>query len=238
MITVRRASERGAFNFGWLDTRHTFSFGRYFDERWTGFGALRVLNEDRVRPGRGFDTHGHRDMEIVSIVLSGAIEHRDSLGTHGVIRPGEVQRMSAGRGVLHSEHNASRSEPAHFLQIWIDPSERGIDPSYEQRAFPPEQRRNRLRVLVAPSDEAAKAGTLSIHQDARMLSAALEPGASVRHDLGSMRRAWLHVVSGRVRLEGNELEAGDGAGIENEGSIEISGASPSEVLVIDLPNPG
>ncbi len=235
MISVRRSEERGRFDFGWLDTRHTFSFGRYYDEQWVGFGALCVFNEDRVQPGRGFDTHAHRDMEIISYVLSGALEHKDSLGTHGVIRPGDVQRMSAGRGVMHSEFNASRTEPVHFLQIWIEPSERGIEPSYEQNAFAAAGRHNTLRLFVAPAAEAKGSGAVTIHQDARLLDAVLDSGASVRHAIGPGRRAWAQVLSGSVRLNGHELRAGDGAGFAEEATIGIEATSPGEVLVIDLP---
>src|SRR5919206_2650347 len=180
MITLRPAAERGAENLGWLDSRHTFSFGHYYDPKHMGFGPLRVINEDRVRGGAGFATHGHRDMEIISYVLEGALEHKDSIGTGSVIRPGDVQRMSAGTGIVHSEFNASRSEPVHFLQIWIIPERAGLAPGYEQKTFPVEERRNRLR-LVASRD--GRDGSLTVHQDVGLYASLLDPGGTARLEL-------------------------------------------------------
>lgn len=235
MITLRPSASRGSFDFGWLDTRHTFSFGEYHDPAYMGFGPLRVINEDRVAPGKGFGSHPHRDMEIVSIVLSGALEHRDSLGTHGVIRPGEVQRITAGRGVVHSEFNASASEPVHFLQVWIMPRQRGLTPGYEQRAFAESERVNRFATL-ASADGAE--GSIRIEQDARILRATLEPGRSAAVELGAGRLAWVHVVSGRVEVASHTLGPGDAAGIEREARVEVRaavGGERADVLVFDLP---
>jgi redox-sensitive bicupin YhaK (pirin superfamily) len=231
MITVRQAKDRGHFNFGWLDTSHTFSFGDYYDPRFMGFRALRVINEDRVAPGRGFPTHGHRDMEIITYVLEGGLEHRDSLGTGSVIRPGEVQRMSAGRGVRHSESNPSESESVHLLQIWILPDEEGIEPSYEQKAHADEEKRGRLRLVASPdgSDESVR-----IHQDARLYAALLEPGQEVVHQLGPERHAWLQVARGAVALNDRPLKQGDGAALSREQSVRIVGTEPAEVLLFDL----
>src|SRR5262245_7575773 len=206
MLAIRRSEERGHFDMGWLDTRHTFSFGEYYDPRFLGFSALRVINEDRVRPGGGFPTHGHRDMEIVTYVLDGALEHKDSLGTGSVIRPGDVQRMSAGTGVRHSEFNASRAEPVHFPQIWILARSSGIAPGYEQRSFG-DERRGKLR-LVASAD--GRDGSLTIHQDAAIWAAILDGGQAVAHRFAASRRGWLQVARGRVTLDGTALEAGDG----------------------------
>ena len=213
MITVRRSSERGHFDHGWLDTRHTFSFADYRDPRHMGFRSLRVLNEDRVRPGQGFATHGHRDMEIVSVVLEGALSHRDSMGNGSVIRPGDVQRMTAGTGVRHSEFNPSPSEPVHFLQIWILPDREGLSPGYEQKHVPPEERRDRLRLLASPD---GADGSLTVHQDARIYATALGPGAEVRHRIAPGRHAWVQVTGGALDLNGVPLEAGDGAAVSGE----------------------
>lgn len=231
MIRVRRADERGHEDHGWLDTRHTFSFGGYLDPDHMGFRTLRVLNDDRVAPGRGFGTHPHRDMEIVTYPLEGAIEHRDSLGTGSVIRPGEVQRMSAGTGVRHSELNHSAKEPLHFLQIWIEPRERGLAPSYEQREFPDEERRGRLRPIATPD---GRDGSLTIHQDAEILDALLEPGEEARHRIAPGRHAWVHVARGRVELNGRELGEGDGAAASEEGELTLRGVDRADVLVFDL----
>jgi redox-sensitive bicupin YhaK (pirin superfamily) len=235
MITTRPARERGHFDHGWLDTSHTFSFADYHDPRQMGFSVLRVINEDRVAPGQGFGTHGHRDMEILTYPLEGALEHRDSIGTGSVIRPGELQRMSAGTGVMHSEFNASRGEPVHFLQIWIVPAQRGLKPSYEQRAFSRDERRDVLKLVAAPESEAAAAGALTIHQDARLYAGLLSDGATVRHRLAPGRRAWLQVARGRVVLGGSELGAGDGAAIEKEEELSIAGKGEAEILLFDLP---
>jgi quercetin 2,3-dioxygenase len=227
MITVRKAADRGQFDHGWLDTRHTFSFADYYDDDFMGFRSLRVINEDRVKPGRGFGTHGHRDMEIISYVLEGALGHRDSTGGDGVLRPGEVQRMSAGTGVRHSEMNASDSETTHFLQIWILPERNGIAPGYEQKDFP--DREGRLR-LVASHD--GRDGSLTIHQDVDLFAAQLD-GQPLSHDFKPGRYGWLQVARGSVTVNGIELSAGDGAAIEGESSLTISGKG-AEVLLFDL----
>src|SRR5215212_4223284 len=199
MIRVRKASERGHFNHGWLDTYHTFSFGRYYDPRQMGFRALRVINEDRVRPGRGFGTHPHEDMEIVTYVLDGALAHRDSLGTGSTIRPGELQRMTAGTGITHSEFNPSATEPVHLYQIWLLPEREGLEPSYEQKAFPEAGRRNRLRLVASPD---GAEGSLAIRQDARLYLATLDGGRWILHDLAPSRHAWLQVLRGGVDVNG------------------------------------
>ncbi|PYQ49945.1 MAG: quercetin 2,3-dioxygenase [Acidobacteria bacterium] len=231
MITLRRAAERGRFDFGWLDTRHTFSFGEYYDPEHMGFRQLRVINEDRVAPGEGFPTHGHRDMEILSYVLEGGLQHRDSLGTGSVIRPGDVQRMSAGTGVTHSEFNASRAEPVHFLQIWILPERRSLPPGYEQKAFPESERRGSLR-LIASGD--ARQGSLTIHQDVDVYSGLLAPGETVRHPLRPGRHAWVQIARGVVGLDGQTLAAGDGAALSDETAVDLAAREDSEVLVFDL----
>ena len=233
MITIRRAEERGHADHGWLDTRHTFSFAEYHDPAHMGFGDLRVINEDRVQPGAGFGTHGHRDMEIVSYVLEGELAHRDSMGNGSTIRPGEVQRMSAGTGVRHSETNPSREQPVHFLQIWILPSEEGLAPGYEQKAFPADERRGRLRLVASPD---GRDGSVTIHQDARVSMALLAEGERVRHEIAKGRRAWLHVARGEVTVNGTRLRAGDGAAVEREAALDIAGAgtAEAEVLVFDL----
>jgi hypothetical protein len=231
MITVRRSADRGHFDHGWLDTRHTFSFAGYRDPRFMGFRSLRVLNEDRVEPGQGFGEHPHRDMEIVSYVLSGALAHRDSLGNGSTIRRGDVQRMTAGTGVVHAEFNASAVEPVHFLQIWILPERAGLAPGYEQRAFPDAEKGGRLR-LVASRDGAE--GSLTVHQDARILATLLAPGEEVRHPLAPGRHAWVQVVSGEVEVEGERLSAGDGAAISSAPEVAIRGVRDAEVLLLDL----
>lgn len=231
MIAVRPASERGHADHGWLDTRHTFSFASYHDPRHMGFRSLRVINEDRVQPAEGFGTHAHRDMEILTWVLEGALEHKDSMGNGSVIRPGDLQRMSAGTGVTHSEFNPSREAPVHFLQIWLLPRERGLPPGYEQRRFPQEARRGRLR-LIAAGD--GREGAVTIHQDADVWTALLQPGESVHHALAPGRHAWLHVARGAVSLNGSTLGAGDGAAVSDESALEITGAAGAEVLLFDL----
>ena len=231
MLTVRLADDRGHFDHGWLDTRHTFSFAEYRDPNHMGFRTLRVLNEDRVQPGAGFPTHAHRDMEILSYVLSGRLAHRDSLGNGSVIVPGEVQRMTAGSGVTHSEANPSDEEPVHFLQIWIIPERTGLAPGYEQRAFPEAERRGRLR-LVASRDGAE--GSLTVHQDVRVFAGSFERGESATHRLARGRHAWLQVARGQVRVNGQQLSAGDGAGISGEPEIRVEGALRGEVLFFDL----
>ena len=231
MITLRPSAERGHANHGWLDTYHTFSFDTYHDPEHMGFRSLRVINEDQVAGGKGFPTHGHRDMEIVTYVLEGALQHQDSMGNGGVIRPGEVQRMSAGTGVTHSEFNPSPEAGVHFLQIWLLPRERGLPPGYEQKRFPQEERRGRLR-LVAAGD--GRDGAVTIHQDADVWTALLEPGESVRHALVPGRYAWLHVAQGAVSLNGSTLGAGDGAAVSDEAALEIAGATDAEVMLCDM----
>ena len=227
MIRIRKAADRGHFDHGWLDTNHTFSFADYYDPDFMGYRALRVINEDRVQPGRGFGTHSHRDMEIVTYVLEGALAHRDSMGTGSTIRPGEIQRMSAGTGVLHSEMNASGDEVVHFLQIWILPERRGIQPGYEQKTIPPDP--GKLRLIGSPD---GGEGSLTIHQDARLFSAALSKGQTIRYDLPEGRYAWLQVARGTVELNGKKLHAGDGASIEDEKSLNVGGEG--EFLLFDL----
>ncbi len=233
MITLRRHDERGRFDHGWLDTRHTFSFAEYHDDAHMGFRALRVVNEDRVRPGQGFPAHGHRDMEIVSYVLEGALAHEDSTGGKGVLRPGEVQRMSAGTGVRHSEFNGSRDEPLHFLQIWILPDRAGHRPSYEQRPFPDAEKRGRLRLLASPD---GADGSLTIHQDTRLYATILSGSESVRHALEPGRHAWVQVARGELGVNGNALRAGDGAALSGEAEVVLaaSGSGPAEALLFDL----
>jgi len=232
MVELRRADNRGHANHGWLDSYHTFSFADYVDPEQMGFSVLRVINEDRVAPGAGFPTHGHRDMEIVSYVLEGALEHKDSLGTGSVIRPGDVQRMSAGTGVRHSEFNASPSEPVHFLQIWILPKTAGIAPGYEQKHFAPADLIGRLRLIASPD---GREGSVTIHQDARLYAAKLDGTMSVAHALAAGRRAYVHVARGSVVFNGTPLAAGDGARIEKETLLQFDNGRAAEVLVFDLP---
>jgi redox-sensitive bicupin YhaK (pirin superfamily) len=231
MIAIRKAEERGRGDHGWLDSRHTFSFADYHDPGFMGFRSLRVINEDRVGPGQGFGTHPHRDMEIVSYVLAGALEHKDNMGTSSVIRPGEVQRMTAGSGVLHSEYNPSRTDPVHFLQIWILPEKRGLKPGYEQKAFPEEERRNQLR-LVASRD--GRDGSLTIHQDAELYTSLLQKGRKVGHALRHGRHAWVQVTRGGITLNGSAMSAGDGAAVSGEKSLELGASEDAEVLMFDL----
>ena len=231
MREIRPAAERGRTRLDWLDSRHSFSFGDYRDPGRMGFRALRVINEDRVEPGRGFDPHSHRDMEIVSYVLGGALEHRDSLGNGSQIRPGDVQRMSAGTGITHSEYNPSAAEPVHFLQIWLLPERGGLAPSYEQRHFAPAELRGGLR-LVASRD--GREESVRVHQDVRIYAALLEPGERASHALAPGRHAWLQVARGRVALGDAALAAGDGAALSGEPAVELVAAASSEVLVFDL----
>jgi redox-sensitive bicupin YhaK (pirin superfamily) len=231
MITVRRAEDRGHADHGWLDTNHTFSFASYFDPRHMGFRSLRVINDDTVAPGRGFGTHGHRDMEIISYVLEGALEHRDSMGTGSVIRPGDVQRMSAGTGVHHSEFNASKTEPVHFLQIWILPDEEGIEPGYEEKTFGDDAKRNQLRLIASPD---GRDGSVTIHADANVYATVLDPGREVSLDVGPDRHVWVHVARGYAVVNGERLGAGDGAAASGEGAITLVGEDEAEVLVFDL----
>ncbi len=230
-VVLRRAAERGRTRIDWLDSRHTFSFGEYHDPRHMGYGTLRVINDDRVEPGQGFATHGHRDMEIITYVLEGALAHRDSLGSGSVITPGEVQIMSAGTGITHSEFNHSEVEPVHFLQTWVVPAERGVAPRYAQRAFDPAELSGRLRVVVAPG---GPDGALDIHQDAHLLVGQLAAGDEVVHRLGAGRRAWLHVARGAVALGAAQLDAGDGAAVTGEPGITVRASGPAEILVFDL----
>jgi redox-sensitive bicupin YhaK (pirin superfamily) len=231
MMTVRPSKERGHAQHGWLDSRHTFSFADYHDPQQMGFRALRVINEDKVAPAQGFGTHPHRDMEIISYVLDGALQHKDSIGTGSVIRPGDVQRMSAGTGVAHSEFNASTSEPVHFLQIWLVPSQRGIKPSYEQKTFTPEQMKGRLRVVASPD---GRDGGVSIHSDVVLHAGRLGPGDSAEVALAAGRHAWVQVARGKVQVNGTELQAGDGAALANEDKVKIEGRDEAEVLLFDL----
>lgn len=231
MIQVRKALERGHFNHGWLDTYHTFSFDAYHDPAHMGFRSLRVINEDRVQPGRGFGTHGHRDMEIVTYVLEGKLEHRDSLGNGSMIRAGELQRMTAGTGVRHSEFNPSTSEPVHLYQIWLLPERKGLEPGYEQRRFDDEEKRNQFR-LVASTD--GRLDSLTIRQDAALYLATLEPGRRVTHTFHSGRFGWLQVLVGQVDANGMSLVEGDGAALSEVDKLEIGGTSRSEVMLFDL----
>lgn len=232
MITLRPAAERGYADHGWLDTWHTFSFAGYHDPAQMGWSVLRVINEDIVQPGKGFGTHGHRDMEILTWILDGALEHKDNLGNGATIRPGEAQRMSAGTGVMHSEFNPSQEQATHLLQIWIEPKVRGVKPGYEQTFFPPEERRGKLR-LVASND--GREGSVTIHQDAALYAALLAPGEPVRHILAPGRRAYLHVARGAVTLNSQSLRYGDGAKIADETDLEIAATQDAEILLFDLP---
>lgn len=232
MIRIRRAEDRGHFDYGWLDTRYTFSFGEYHDPEHMAFRSLRVINEDRVAPGQGFGAHPHRDMEIITYVMEGALAHRDSTGGQETLRPGEVQRMSAGTGIIHSEFNPSRTEPTHLLQIWIYPERRGVEPGYEQKAFPVESRRGRM-TLLASRDGAE--GSVRINQDARLYSAALDRGQSARHELAEGRHAWVQVARGSGTVNGIEVKAGDGVAISGERAVELVAAEDgSDLLVFDL----
>jgi hypothetical protein len=231
MLQVRRSDERGHAEHGWLHSRHTFSFADYHDPRFMGFRTLRVINEDAVEPGRGFGTHPHRDMEIVSYVIDGALEHKDSMGNGSIIRPGDVQRMSAGTGVTHSEFNPSPAERVHFLQIWLLPERPGLAPSYEQRTFPEAQRRNTLK-LVASND--GRDGSVTVHQDVALYATVLSPGASAELPLRPGRHAWVQVVRGRVDVNGTALAAGDGAALTDEPTVRLAASHETELLLFDL----
>jgi redox-sensitive bicupin YhaK (pirin superfamily) len=231
MIAVRRDGERGRTKIDWLDSRHTFSFGEYYDPERMGFRALRVINDDRVAPGGGFGTHPHRDMEIVTLVLDGALEHKDSLGTGSVIRPGDVQLMSAGAGIRHSEFNHSREEPVHFLQIWILPERKGLKPGYEQKSFAPKETRGTWRTVVAPESDD---GALAIHQDASLAVASLARGEQATYSLKPGRYAWVQVATGGVTLNGNPMRAGDGAAVGEETQLTVKATEASELLLFDL----
>jgi redox-sensitive bicupin YhaK (pirin superfamily) len=230
-MTIRPAKERGHADHGWLNSYHSFSFADYYDPAHMGFRSLRVINDDRVTPGQGFGTHPHRDMEIVSYVLEGSLAHKDSMGTGSVIRPGDVQRMSAGTGVLHSEFNASKSEPVHFMQIWLLPGERGIQPSYEQKTFGPEEKRGRLRVVASPD---AREGSVLLHTDAVLHAGLFGPGESAELALAKGRHSWVQVARGRVKVNGQELHEGDGAAFSDEPLVKVEGVDDAEVLVFDL----
>lgn len=232
MMTVRPREERGHADHGWLDSHHTFSFADYYDPRHMGFRTLRVINEDRVEPARGFGTHPHRDMEIISYVLEGGIQHRDSMGTGSVIRPGDVQRMSAGTGVTHSEFNASQTDPVHFLQIWLMPSRRGLSPSYEQKTFSAGEKQGRLRVVASPD---GREGSISVNTDATLYAGVFGGGERGALELSPGRHAWVQVARGSVRVNGTELREGDGAALSGESRVEVEGTSGGEVLVFDLP---
>jgi len=233
MLQIRKAGNRGVANFGWLDSRHTFSFGEYHHPEHMGFGPLRVINEDRVSPGQGFGTHAHRDMDIISYVLEGALEHKDSIGTGSVIRPGDVQVMSAGTGIRHSEFNHSKSDPVHFLQIWVIPDREGIAPRYEQKSFTDADKRGRL-CLVGSAD--GRDGSVVIHQDVELFAALLGAGNELSHEVAPGRRSWLQVLRGAVSLNGRELDAGDGAAAERESKLLIKGRGDGgEILLFDLP---
>ena len=231
MIQIRRAVHRGHANHGWLDTYHTFSFATYHDPEYKGFRSLRVMNEDFVEPGKGFGTHPHYDMEIVTYVLEGALEHKDSMGNGEVLRPGEFQRMSAGTGITHSEFNPSDTEPVHLYQIWLLPERKGIEPSYEQKRFPELERHNQLRLVASRN---ADDGSLLIHQDARIYLSSLDAGKVVVHDLGLGRRAWLQVLRGSVILDGHRLETSDGAAVGEQSSVKIKATDEAEIMLFDL----
>ena len=231
MIRIRKAGERGHARHGWLESFHTFSFAGYHDPRQMGFRDLRVINEDRVEPRRGFDPHSHRDMEIISYVLEGALAHRDSLGNGSTIRPGEVQLMRAGTGVTHSEYNDSEAERVHFLQIWILPAEQGLEPAYAQKHFPEQDREGRLRLVVSPD---ASEGSLRIAQDVSLYASLLRDGDRLEYALRPGRHAWVQVARGRLGLNGHPLDAGDGAAVSDEPRISLAGTGPSELLLFDL----
>ena len=231
MLEIRRAGDRGVANFGWLDSRHTFSFGSYHDPEQVGFSDLLVINDDRVQPAGGFATHGHRDMEIFSYVLEGALEHKDSMGTGSVIRPGDVQMMSAGTGVRHSEFNASKAEPVHFLQIWIVPDRMGVEPRYQQRHFDSASKRGRLQMIISPD---GSGDSLSVYQDARVYAGLFDGAERDVLELGERRYAYVHVARGSLEIDGQRLGEGDGARVRDARKIEFSGGQAAEVLVFDL----
>lgn len=231
MLMFRPSEARGHANFGWLDSRHSFSFGHYFDPAHMGFGALRVINEDKVAPGAGFHTHDHQDMEIMTYVLEGGIEHKDSLGTGSIVRPGDVQRMTAGTGIQHSEFNASPTEPVHFLQIWIEPERKGLQPGYEQKTFPANERAGTLK-LVGSRD--GREGSLTIHQDIDLYATTLATGDRVKHEIRSGRKVWVQVARGTIEANVQPLYAGDGLGLSDEGTLVITATDEAEVLIFDL----
>ncbi|OON62863.1 quercetin 2,3-dioxygenase [Massilia sp. KIM] len=232
MLNVRKSNERGAASFGWLKSRHTFSFGHYYDPKHMGFGPLRVINEDNVAPGRGFDSHGHRNMEIISYVLDGALEHKDSMGNGSVLRYGDVQRMSAGSGVVHSEYNHSKTEGVHFLQIWIEPNVQGGDPGYEEKHFDVASKTGRLRLIASPD---GREGSVSLRQDAEIYATILNGGDPLTHLLRAGRQAYVHVVRGSVTVNGVALSGGDALKVSEEAQVVLADAVDTEVLVFDLP---
>ena len=232
MLAIRHRERRGVANFGWLDSRHTFSFGHYYDPNFMGFGPLRVINEDRVQPGQGFDTHGHQDMEIISYVLEGELEHKDSMGNNGsIIRPGDVQRMTAGTGVRHSEFNHSKHDLVHFLQIWVLPDKKGLKPGYEQKSYSVQEKRGAMR-LVGSRD--GRDGSVTIHQDVDLYATCLGDGEETSHDLAAGRKGWVQVARGRAEVNETSLRAGDGAALADETVITLRGISDSEILLFDM----
>ena len=231
MLNIRRANDRGRSNFDWLDSKHTFSFASYYDPRHMGHGPLRVINDDRVAPGGGFATHPHRDMEIISYVLDGALEHKDSMGNGSIIRPGEVQRMSAGTGVTHSEYNHSDEHPVHFLQIWFLPEQTGLEPGYEQKHYPEPDKRGRFRLVAS---RAGTDGSVHLNQDVNMMVGLFDGDETASLEIAPGRTAWLHVARGGIRVNGEWLEAGDGAGIESPGQVRFSDGENAEVIVFDM----
>jgi redox-sensitive bicupin YhaK (pirin superfamily) len=231
MLRLRRAAERGQADHGWLKTAHTFSFADYFDPAHMGFRSLRVMNEDRVAPGQGFGAHSHRDMEVLSYVLEGELEHRDSLGNGSVLRPGELQRMTAGTGVRHSEFNPSESAPVHFYQIWLLPESTGLSPGYEQRAFPEAEKDGKWRLVAS---RGGRDGSLTVHQDAEVFLAVLRPGQVLRHELRPGRHAWLQALRGRVEVNGQVLDTSDGAAVSDERVLTVRGVGAAEVMLFDL----
>lgn len=231
MITVRRAADRGSVNLGWLDSKHTFSFGDYYDPNHMGFGKLRVINDDHVEPGQGFGTHPHRDMEIVSYIIDGALEHKDSMGNGSVMRAGDVQRITAGTGIRHSEFNHSNDEQVHFLQIWIEPQENSLEPGYQQKSFSRDEKLNQLRLVVSRD---GRQGSLRIHQDADLYASVLSAGAEVTHKFESGRRGWLQVVNGSITVNGEALGTGDGAAIENTADLSVQSKADSEFVLFDI----
>lgn len=235
MFALRKSEDRGQARFGWLDSRHSFSFGSYYDPAHMGFGPLRVINQDVVNPGAGFGAHGHRDMEILSYVLSGALEHRDNMGTGSVIRPGDVQRMSAGTGVMHSEYNHSQTEPVEFLQIWIEPEARGLKPGYEQKHFAPADRRGRLALLASRD---GRDGSLTMHQDAALYGGFFDGAEAAEYALTPGRGAWVHVVRGALDVAGQRLHAGDGLAVTDQPVLSLSGGTDAEILLFDIPMNG
>jgi len=232
MIQVRKSLDRGHAQHGWLESYHTFSFANYHDPNHMGFRSLRVINEDRVQPGKGFDTHSHRDMEIISYVISGALEHKDSMGNGSIIRPGDVQRMSAGTGVVHSEYNQSKTDTVHFLQIWITPDEEGIQPGYEQKFFPDEEKRGKLCLVASPD---GRDGSIRIHQNALIFSTLADGDESVEHELADGRQAYVHVARGNATVNGEVLKSGDALKIRDERNVTIQQGEQAEILLFDLP---